>query len=68
MRRKWLVLAGLATGALAGTVLYRRGAGARRERLDVYFDDGSMVSFSEGSGEAEQLLPVARSLIATARP
>jgi hypothetical protein len=67
MRRKLLALAGFATGALAGTVLYRRSAGARRERLDVYFDDGSMVSFGEGSPEAERLLPVARRLLGAAR-
>ncbi len=67
MRRKLLALAGFATGAFAGTFLYRRAAGARRERLDVYFDDGSMVSFAEGSPEAERLLPLARRLLATAR-
>ncbi len=67
MRRKLLALAGFATGAFAGTFLYRRTAGARRARLDVYFDDGSMVSFGEGSPEAERLLPTARRLLATAR-
>jgi hypothetical protein len=33
----------------------------------VYFDDGSMVSFAEGSAEAESLLPVARTVHAAAR-
>jgi len=32
----------------------------------VYFDDGSMVSFVEGSSEAESLLPVARTVLAAA--
>lgn len=67
MRRRLLALVGFATGVFAGTFLYRRSAGRRRDRLDVYFDDGSMVSFVEGSPEAERLLPVARRLIATAR-
>ena len=67
MRRRLLALVGFATGIFAGTFLYRRSAGRRRDRLDVYFDDGSMVSFVEGSPEAERLLPVARRLIATAR-
>jgi hypothetical protein len=67
MRRRLLALVGFATGIFAGTFLYRRSAGRRRDRLDVYFDDGSMVSFVEGSPEAERLLLVARRLIATAR-
>ena len=67
MRRKLLTLAGFATGALAGSIVYRRSLGRRRDRLDVYFDDGSMVSLVEGSPEADRLLPVARGLLATAR-
>lgn len=67
MRRKLLTLAGFGTGALAATFLYRRVAGRRRDRLDLYFEDGSMVSFVEGSSEAERLLPVARELLAMAR-
>jgi hypothetical protein len=67
MPRKLLALAGFAGGALAGAVFYRRSSGSRRERLDVYFDDGSMVSFGEGSPESERLLPVAHRLLAAAR-
>jgi hypothetical protein len=67
MRRKLLGLLGFGTGVFAGTVLYRRSTGRRRDRLDVYFDDGSMVSFVDGSTEAERLLPVARELLRTAR-
>jgi len=67
VRRKLLTLAGFATGALAGSIVYRRSLGRRRDRLDVYFDDGSMVSLVEGSPEADRLLPVARGLLATAR-
>jgi hypothetical protein len=48
-------------------VLYRRSLGRRRDRIDVYFGDGSMVSFVEGSPEADTLLPVARDVLAAAR-
>jgi hypothetical protein len=67
MRRRFLAILGFLTGALAGTVLFRRTLARRRERVDVYFDDGSMVSFVEGSTEADALLPVARSVLAAAR-
>jgi hypothetical protein len=67
MRRKVLGLLGFATGLFAGSVVYRRSFGRRRERVDVYFDDGSMVSFAEGSPEAEKLLSVARNALGSAR-
>jgi hypothetical protein len=67
MKRKALALMGFATGVLAGTVLFRRSFAKRSDRIDVYFDDGSMVSFVEGSDEAEKLLPVARDVLAAAR-
>jgi hypothetical protein len=57
----------LAAGSAAGTVLYRRRAARRRERVQLYFGDGSMVSLTEGSPEAERLLGVARELLAAAR-
>jgi len=60
MKRKLLALAGFGTGLFAGTFLYRRSSGRRRDRLDVYFADGSMVSFVDGSPEAEKLLAAAR--------
>ena len=51
----------LGGGSLAGAVFYRRRAARRRERVDVYFEDGSMVSLAEGSPEArDRLLPLAR--------
>ncbi len=66
-KRKFLSLLGFGTGLFAGSVLYRRSTGRRRERVDVYFDDGSMVSLVEGSPEADTLLPVAREVLAAAR-
>jgi hypothetical protein len=67
MRRKFLSLVVFGAGSFAGSVLYRRSFGRRRERLEVYFDDGSMVSFTDGSPEADTLLPVAREAVAAVR-
>ena len=57
----------LAAGSLAGSVLYRRRAARRRERVDVYAEDGSMASIADGSPEAERVLALARELMALAR-
>ena len=66
MRRKAVALAGFASGALAGTAAYRHWFGGSRERLDVYFDDGSFVTFGSGSPEAARLLPLARQVLVVA--
>jgi hypothetical protein len=57
----------LAAGTLAGTVLVRRRAARRRERVDLYYEDGSMVSLTEGSADAAAVLPLARQALQTAR-
>ena len=68
MKRRSLALAGFASGALAGTAVYRHWFGGSRERLEVYFDDGSFVTVGAGSPEAARLLPLARRvLLATGR-
>lgn len=56
----------LAAGSFIGAVLVRRRAARRRERADIYFDDGSMVSLVEGTAEAERLLPLARRVFTAA--
>jgi hypothetical protein len=66
-RRKVLTGVVLAAGSLAGTVFYRRRVARRRERVDVYFADGSMVSLTEGTPEASTVLPLARRILETAR-
>jgi hypothetical protein len=68
MRRKALRLTGFASGLLAGTLAYRHLFRDRGEGVDVYFDDGSFVTFAAGSSEAERLLPLARQVLAAARP
>ena len=66
MRHRVFALAGFAGGAVAGTAAYRRWFGSRRERLDVYYDDGSFVTFGASSPEAARLLPLARQVLAAA--
>jgi hypothetical protein len=66
-RRRVLTGFLLTVGSLAGTVFYRRRAARRRERIDVYYEDGSMVSLAEGSPEAATVLPLARRILDTAR-
>ena len=66
MRRKLLTGLGVATGALAVTAFLRRGLDRRRERVDLYFADGSMLSLSEGSEDGGRLLPLARDVLRAA--
>jgi hypothetical protein len=55
----------LAIAGIVGIVLWRRRS-RRRERVDLYFSDGSMVSFQPGSMEAARLLPLAQEILAAA--
>ena len=67
MKRR-LAAALVTIGSVAGAAaLWRRRSGAGKDRVDVYFADGSMVSFPEGSEEAGALFPVARRILAQAR-
>jgi hypothetical protein len=62
-RRK--VVAGLTlVGSIAGAILVRRRA-RRRDRIDVYFEDGSMISLGDGADGAT-ILPLARQILETA--
>jgi hypothetical protein len=56
----------LSAAAVAGAVAWRRRE-RRRERIDLYFADGSMVSLEQGSLEADRLLPLARDVLEAAR-
>ena len=67
MPRKLVSALMLAIGSLAGSVVYRRRAARRLERVDLYADDGTMASIAAGAPEAERLLTVARELVALAR-
>jgi hypothetical protein len=57
-----LVLAGS-----VGAVLWRRRSARQRQRVDLYFADGSMVSLAQGSLEADRLLPLAHDVLSAAR-
>jgi hypothetical protein len=56
----------LGAGSVLGGLLYRRRAARRRERADLYFGDGSIVSLT-GSSDAEELLRRARDVLDAAR-
>ena len=60
-KRKLWLLVGI--GSFLGTLVYRRRSARNRTRVDLYFDDGSMVSLSAGSPDADAMLPVAERLL-----
>jgi hypothetical protein len=66
MRRSAAALLGVAGGMLAGAAFIRRRT-VRRERVDLYYDDGSMISLSNGSPDAARLLPLAREILRKSR-
>jgi hypothetical protein len=66
-RRRLTTATVLLLGSLAGTIAFRRRFSHRRERVDLYFEDGSMISLADGSPEAATVLPLARRLVETAR-
>jgi hypothetical protein len=62
MARGKTVAALVAAAGIAGVVIWRRRS-RQRDHVDLYFADGSMVSFSPGSPEAGKLLPIAESML-----
>jgi hypothetical protein len=66
MRRSAAAILGLAGGLLAGAAFIRRQS-AQRERADLYYEDGSMLSLTNGSPGAERLLPLAREVLRKSR-
>jgi hypothetical protein len=65
MRRSAAAIVGVATGMLIGAAFVRRRA-VNAERADLYFEDGSMLSLSNGSPGADRLIPLARRIIGEA--
>ena len=59
MPRRLLVFIALVAGWAGALALYRRAGAARRERVDLYFDDGSMLSLGEDAPEAHTVVPAA---------
>ena len=66
MRRNVAMALGVAGGMLGAAAFVRRRS-ATRERVDLYYEDGSMLSLSSGSADAEQLLLLAREILRTGR-
>jgi hypothetical protein len=58
-RRKLMVTAALGAASFAGTMLYRRRTERNRTRVDLYFEDGSMVSLAAGTPDADRVVPLA---------
>ena len=68
-KAQWVVVAlafGAAIGMLLGIGLYDRFF-RRDQRIDLYFEDGSMVSIAGGSPEAAVVIPYAREALRAAR-
>ena len=63
--RKGLVWTALAGGAAAGALWRRRRASA--ERVELHFDDGSMIALDERRDDARALLEHARDVLDAAR-
>ena len=66
MRRSAAAILGVLGGLLVGAAFIRRQT-AHRERADLYFEDGSMLSLTDGSPGAERLLPLAREILRQTR-
>jgi hypothetical protein len=64
--RRLSMAAGLAAG-VGATLLARRRRESRRERIDLYYSDGSMVSLDGAAPDGPRLLSLAREALAAAR-
>jgi hypothetical protein len=60
-------IAGLAFVGATAALFWRLRKEQSRERVDLYFSDGSSVSFEPGSPTGDRLLPLARKALAAAR-
>ena len=66
MRRSAALAVGVLGGMVAGAAFVRRQA-AQRDRVDLYYDDGSMFSLTNGAPGADRLLHLAREILRTAQ-
>ena len=62
MTSRGVLVAALGIGAVA--LLLRRRTASRGDHVDLYYEDGSMISLEAGSPRAEELLGVARAALA----
>jgi hypothetical protein len=66
MGRRSLLALGAALGTILGIGLFKRFFG-RQQRVDLYFEDGSMVSIAGDAPEAALVLPYAREALRAAQ-
>jgi hypothetical protein len=66
MGRRSLLAVGALVGTLLGIRLFERFVRGR-ERIDLYFEDGSMVSITGDSPEASLVIPYAREALRAAQ-
>jgi hypothetical protein len=66
MRAARTLAVGAALGSAAGAIFLRRRSRSR-DRVELYFDDGSLVTVGKGDPEADRLLSPARELLVAAR-
>ena len=67
-RRRLLGAMTLAVGSAGSVLIFKRKRERTASRADLYFEDGSMLSLSQGTPEADRLLPLAaEALAATGR-
>ena len=64
--RKGLAVLALVGAWIAGVALYRRAAPRRRDRVDLYFDDGSMLSLADDTPETAEIVALAHEVLGTA--
>jgi len=65
--RRVVTALAVAAAAVGVSKLWRRRAKASADRVDLYYEDGSMISLTDGSDDAGRLLAAARRLLADAR-
>jgi hypothetical protein len=66
-RHRLLTVLGVAAGAAAATVLFRRRT-QPRSRVELYFEDGTVSTVEAGAPGSDRLLALAREALTAARP
>jgi hypothetical protein len=64
LRKALVVLAAVAVAV----ALLRRRREATAARIDVYYEDGSMISLERGTPQADRMLSLAADALAASRP
>ncbi len=64
--RRLLGLVAVGAALVGVALVVRRLVFRRRERVDLYYEDGAMLSFQEGSPQGERLLSLAHDALRAA--